>query len=72
MQKFKPKIEEQRTMKELAQYTFPTFHHCKIDENHLKTHFGYIEKMQENEIIIPVTGRGVVARGAVRVIGYRY
>mgnify|MGYP003692096511 CR=1 FL=1 len=41
-------------MKELAQYTFPTFHHCKIDENHLKTHFGYIEKMQENEIIIPV------------------
>ena len=31
MQKFIPVITEQKTMKEFTQYTFPTFHECKIE-----------------------------------------
>ncbi|XP_022326079.1 uncharacterized protein LOC111126016 [Crassostrea virginica] len=50
MQKFRPVIREQKTMKEFTQYTFPTFCECKIDENYLQTYFGYIEKMQERKI----------------------
>ena len=50
MQKFRPVIREQKTMKEFTQYTFPTFNECKIDENYLQTYFGYIEKMQERKI----------------------
>nr|XP_022326512.1 uncharacterized protein LOC111126286 [Crassostrea virginica] len=50
MQKFRPIITEQNTLKEFTQYTFPTFYGCKIDENYLQSHFGYIEKMQEIKI----------------------
>nr|XP_022321032.1 protein wech-like [Crassostrea virginica] len=50
MQKFRPVIREQKTMKEFTQYTFPTFCECKIDENYLQTNFGNIEKMQERKI----------------------
>ena len=50
MQKFIPVITEQKTMKEFTQYTFPTFHECKLDENYMQTNFGFIEKMQEIKI----------------------
>ncbi|XP_078323261.1 uncharacterized protein LOC144622464 [Crassostrea virginica] len=50
MQKFRPVITEQNTLKEFTQYTFPTFYKCKIDENHLQKYFGYIEKMHERKI----------------------
>ncbi|XP_078327076.1 uncharacterized protein LOC144623043 [Crassostrea virginica] len=50
MQKFRPVITEQNTLKEFTQYTFPTFYKCKIDENYLQNYFGYIEKMHERKI----------------------
>ncbi|XP_078327164.1 uncharacterized protein LOC144623058 [Crassostrea virginica] len=50
MEKFKPVIEQQETLKEFTQYTFPTFHECKIDEHYLQTYFGYIEKMKERKM----------------------
>ncbi|XP_022320064.2 uncharacterized protein LOC111122565 [Crassostrea virginica] len=50
MQKFRLVIKEQKTLREFTQYTFPTFLEYKIDENYMKTYFGYIEKMQERKI----------------------
>ncbi|XP_078327089.1 uncharacterized protein LOC144623045 [Crassostrea virginica] len=50
MQKFRPVITEQNTLKEFTQHTFPTFYKCKIDENYLQSYFGYIEKMHERKI----------------------
>nr|XP_022321033.1 uncharacterized protein LOC111123167 [Crassostrea virginica] len=50
MQKFRLVIKEQKTLRDFTQYTFPTFLECKIDENYMKTYFGYIEKMQERKI----------------------
>nr|XP_022320064.1 E3 ubiquitin-protein ligase TRIM71-like [Crassostrea virginica] len=50
MQKFRLVIKGQKTLREFTQYTFPTFLECKIDENYMKTYFGYIEKMQERKI----------------------
>ena len=50
MQKFRPIITEQNTLKEFTQYTFPTFYKCKIDEHYLQNYFGYIEKMHERKI----------------------
>ena len=47
MQKFKPVIQERKIVKEIVQYMFPAFHDCKIDENHMQTYFGYIEKNPE-------------------------
>ncbi|XP_078336429.1 uncharacterized protein LOC111132200 [Crassostrea virginica] len=53
MQKFKSKIEVLETMKEFPQYTFPTFHASKIDEHHMQTFFGYIQKVQETKVCLP-------------------
>nr|XP_022324757.1 uncharacterized protein LOC111125344 [Crassostrea virginica]XP_022324758.1 uncharacterized protein LOC111125344 [Crassostrea virginica]XP_022324759.1 uncharacterized protein LOC111125344 [Crassostrea virginica] len=50
MQKFRPIITEQNTLKEFTQYTFPTFYKCQIDENYLQNYFGFIEKMHERKI----------------------
>nr|XP_022320431.1 uncharacterized protein LOC111122792 [Crassostrea virginica] len=50
MQKFRPVITEQKTLKEFTQYTFPTFNKCKIDENYLQNYFGYIEELNKRKI----------------------
>nr|XP_022325534.1 uncharacterized protein LOC111125743 [Crassostrea virginica] len=50
LEKFKPVIEQQETLKEFTQYTFPTFHECKIDGHYLQTYFGYIEKIKERKM----------------------
>nr|XP_022324329.1 uncharacterized protein LOC111125127 [Crassostrea virginica] len=50
IQKFRLVIRKQKTMKEYTQYTFPTFFEIKIDENHLETYFGYIERMKKINI----------------------
>ncbi|XP_078327166.1 uncharacterized protein LOC144623061 [Crassostrea virginica] len=50
MEKFKPVIEQRETLKEITQYTFPTFYECKIDGHYLQTYFGYIEKMKEKKM----------------------
>ena len=73
MEKFKPVIEQQKTLKEFTQYTFPTFHECKIDEHYLQTYFGYIDKMKERKISLfeyefipdPDSGRKVVEAPSV-------
>ncbi|XP_052699605.1 uncharacterized protein LOC128177095 [Crassostrea angulata] len=49
MQTFIPVIEEQGTLREFSQYSFPTFYECKIDANYLQTYFGYVDKMQEKK-----------------------
>ena len=43
MKNFIALIESQKTLKNFTQYTFPTFHGCKIDENYNETYIGYIE-----------------------------
>ncbi|XP_078327276.1 uncharacterized protein LOC111124510 [Crassostrea virginica] len=58
MQKFRPVIRKQKILREFTQYTFPTFHECKIDENFLLTYFGYFEKMQERKI--PLLEKNVI------------
>nr|XP_022321336.1 uncharacterized protein LOC111123346 [Crassostrea virginica] len=58
MQKFRPVIKKEKTMKEFTQYTLPTFFEIKIDENYLQTYFGYIEKMQERKI--PLLEKNVI------------
>nr|XP_022323134.1 uncharacterized protein LOC111124508 isoform X2 [Crassostrea virginica] len=58
MQKFRPVIRKQKILREITQYTFPTFHECKIDGNYLQTYFGYIEKMQERKI--PLLEKNVI------------
>ncbi|XP_078327165.1 uncharacterized protein LOC111125741 [Crassostrea virginica] len=50
MEKFKQEIAQQETLKEFTQYTFPTFHECKIDGHYLQTYFGYIEKMKQRKM----------------------
>ncbi|XP_065944139.1 E3 ubiquitin-protein ligase TRIM71 isoform X2 [Magallana gigas] len=50
LQRFKPMIEKQETLKEFLQYSFPTFYECKIDPNYLQTYFGYVEKTQEKKM----------------------
>ncbi|XP_078327170.1 uncharacterized protein LOC144623063 [Crassostrea virginica] len=73
MEKFKPVIEQQKTLKEFTQYTFPTFHECKIDEHYLQTYFGYIDKMKERKISLfeyefipdPDSGRKVLEAPSV-------
>ncbi|XP_065944137.1 B-box type zinc finger protein ncl-1 isoform X1 [Magallana gigas] len=50
IQRFKPMIEKQETLKEFSQYSFPTFYECKIDPNYLQTYFGYVEKTQEKKM----------------------
>uniref|UniRef100_K1P9H1 Tripartite motif-containing protein 45 n=1 Tax=Magallana gigas TaxID=29159 RepID=K1P9H1_MAGGI len=50
LQRFKPMIEKQETLKEFSQYSFPTFYECKIDPNYLQTYFGYVEKTQEKKM----------------------
>ena len=44
MQKFRPVITRQKTMKELTQYMLPTFYECKIDENYMKHILGTLKK----------------------------
>nr|XP_022325289.1 uncharacterized protein LOC111125603 [Crassostrea virginica] len=73
MQKFRPVIKEQKTLREFTQYIYPTFLECKIDENYLQTYFGYIEKMQERKISLleknvmpnPDSGRKVLEAPSV-------
>ncbi|XP_078323191.1 uncharacterized protein LOC144622396 [Crassostrea virginica] len=50
MQKFRPVISKQNTLKEFTQYTFPTFYKCEIDEHYRQNYFGYIEKMHKRQI----------------------
>ena len=51
MQKFKRVIKKQKTIKQFTQYkTFPIFHDCKLDENNIKTLFGFIGKIQEKKV----------------------
>ncbi|XP_078323002.1 uncharacterized protein LOC144622256 [Crassostrea virginica] len=50
MQAFWTVLEEQETIKEIRQHTFPTFCECQIDENYLQTYFGYIEKTPERNV----------------------
>ncbi|XP_078323187.1 uncharacterized protein LOC111109841 [Crassostrea virginica] len=52
MQKFRPVITVQNTLKEFTNYTFPTFNKCEIDQNYLQNYFGYIEKMHERKILL--------------------
>uniref|UniRef100_A0A8W8I1I4 B box-type domain-containing protein n=1 Tax=Magallana gigas TaxID=29159 RepID=A0A8W8I1I4_MAGGI len=49
MQTFVPVIQKQKILNEFSQYSFPSFHECKIDQNYLQTYFGYVEKMQEKK-----------------------
>ncbi|XP_078327258.1 uncharacterized protein LOC111113339 [Crassostrea virginica] len=58
IQKFRPVIREQKTLKEFTQYTFPTFCECKTDQNNLQSFFGYIERMQEKKI--PLLEKNVI------------
>ncbi|XP_052698103.1 uncharacterized protein LOC128176082 [Crassostrea angulata] len=51
IQRFKPMIEKQETLKEFSQYSFPTFYECKIDPNYLQTYFGYVTKTQEHRSV---------------------
>ncbi|XP_056015628.1 uncharacterized protein LOC125675254 [Ostrea edulis] len=52
MKKCIPIIEKLETPSEITQYSFPVFCECKID-NYLKSHFGYIENIQERKINLP-------------------
>ena len=58
MQKFRPVIKKQKMLRDINQYTFPTFHKCKIDENNLQSYIGYIEKNQERKI--PLLEKNVI------------
>ncbi|XP_052697510.1 uncharacterized protein LOC128175723 [Crassostrea angulata] len=49
MQTFVPVIQNHQNLNEFSQYSFPSFHECKIDPNYLQTYFGYVEKMQEKK-----------------------
>ncbi|XP_056006460.1 uncharacterized protein LOC130050417 [Ostrea edulis] len=53
MKKLIPMIEKQETPSEITQYSFPVFYKCEIDENYLKSYFGYIENIQERKISLP-------------------
>ena len=53
MKKFIALIESQKTMKNFTQYTFPTFHECKIDEKYIETYFGYIENTRGSKLTVP-------------------
>ncbi|XP_078323006.1 uncharacterized protein LOC111127213 [Crassostrea virginica] len=52
MQAFWPVLEEQDTIEEIRQYTFPSFNECQIDENYLQTYFGYIDKIPEQNVVV--------------------
>ncbi|XP_056015627.1 uncharacterized protein LOC130053071 [Ostrea edulis] len=43
-------IQNQATPSEITHYSFPVFCKCKIDDNYLKSYFGYIENIQEKKI----------------------
>ncbi|XP_056015641.1 uncharacterized protein LOC125675256 [Ostrea edulis] len=47
------RIENQETPSEITQYSFPVFCECKIDDNYLKSYFGYIENIQDRKIPMP-------------------
>jgi uncharacterized protein YoxC len=44
------RIENEETPTELSQYSFPVFCAAKVDENYLKSYFGFIENIQERRI----------------------
>lgn len=52
MQTFLPVIKKQETLSEVSQYSFPTFCEFKIDANYFQTYFGYVERVQEKEVLI--------------------
>ena len=52
MKNFISVIESQITAKSFKQYTLPKFHGCKIDKTYIESYFGYIEKIQENELSV--------------------
>jgi hypothetical protein len=43
-------IDNQNTPSEITHYSFPVFCAAKVDENYLKSCFGYIENIQESQI----------------------
>ncbi|XP_056006543.1 uncharacterized protein LOC130050450 [Ostrea edulis] len=53
MKRLIPMIEKQETPSEITQYSFPVFYKCEIDDNYLKSYFGYIENIQERKISLP-------------------
>ncbi|XP_056006521.1 uncharacterized protein LOC130046582 [Ostrea edulis] len=53
MKKLIPMIENQETPSEITQYSFPVFYKGDIDDNYLKSYFGYIENVQERKISLP-------------------
>ncbi|XP_061178441.1 uncharacterized protein LOC133187096 [Saccostrea echinata] len=52
MKKIIPMIEKQTTGSNFAEWSFPVFCESKIEENVLKTYFGYIERMRERKISV--------------------
>ncbi|XP_056013661.1 uncharacterized protein LOC125673876 [Ostrea edulis] len=53
MKKLIARIENQETPSEITQYSFPVFCKGEIDDNYLKSYFGYIENIQERKISLP-------------------
>ncbi|XP_056015630.1 uncharacterized protein LOC125674334 [Ostrea edulis] len=53
MKKLIARIENQETPSEIMQYSFPVFCKGKIDDNYLKSYFGYIENIQERKMSMP-------------------
>ncbi|XP_056006464.1 uncharacterized protein LOC125664524 [Ostrea edulis] len=53
MTKLIPMIENQETPLDITQYSFPMFYKSGIDDNYLKSYFGYIENIQERKISLP-------------------
>jgi hypothetical protein len=50
MKKLISRIENEETPSEITQYSFPVFCEAKVDENYLKSYFGYIEHLQERKV----------------------
>ncbi|XP_056021507.1 uncharacterized protein LOC125651566 [Ostrea edulis] len=53
MKKCIVKFKKMETPSEITQYSFPVLCECKIDDNYLKSYFGYIENIQERKISLP-------------------
>jgi hypothetical protein len=53
MKKLITKIENQRITTEITQYSFPAFCEGELDENYIKSHFGYLKHIQKGKISLP-------------------
>jgi hypothetical protein len=47
------RIGNQETPSEIMHFSSPVFFECRVEENDLKSYFGYIEKLQKRTIYLP-------------------